>query len=119
MPTNTDHWCTGDIWTGERCFIRELVNDPQQPAASLARCRVTPGTLTQLHRLSVTEWYSVLSGSGEMYVEGQQMRVIGAGDTVHIAAGLTQQVRNSGDSDLIFDCLCMPRFTPECYQNAE
>ena len=58
-PPDAEHW------TSERCFIRELINRPDQPACSLARARVPAGTTTQLHRLSVREWYVVWSGCGD------------------------------------------------------
>ena len=109
----------GEVWTDERCFIRELINDPAQPAASLARCRVTRGTLTQKHALSVAEWYVVLSGSGTMHVGDAPPFAIAAGDVVTIPPNTSQQVRNSGDSDLEFECLCIPRFTADCYRSLE
>lgn len=110
---------SGEIWTDERCFIRELVNDPAQPAASLARCRVTSGTLTQKHALSVDEWYVIVAGSGTMYVGDAPPCAVAAGDVVAIPAHTSQQVLNSGDADLVFECLCIPRFTPDCYRSLE
>ena len=44
---------------------------------------------------------------------------IGFGDVVYIPAGVSQRVTNIGDEKLIFDCICLPRFTPECYENLE
>ena len=57
-----------EAWTGERCFITELVNDAEWPAFSLARCRVEPGVTTELHALSVLEFYVVERGSGRMRI---------------------------------------------------
>lgn len=108
-----------EFWTEERCFIRELVNDPAQPAASLAHCRVTPGVLTQRHRLSVQEWYVILHGEGLMQVGDTAPYRVAAGDTVTIPAGVAQQIRNTGHTDLTFHCLCMPRFSDDCYENLE
>ncbi|MEN7342539.1 MAG: cupin domain-containing protein [Pseudomonadota bacterium] len=108
-----------EYWTDERCFITEWVNDPRHPGASLARARVTPGTLTQNHALSVHEWYIIESGQGEMHLGGKPAFLVYAGDVVDIPAGTSQQIRNTGDIDLIFQCLCMPRFEPACYQSLE
>lgn len=107
------------IFTAERCFIRELVNSVQHPHASLAHCRVEPGVLTERHRLSVDEWYVLLSGRGEMSLGDATPFEVVAGDTLFIPAGTPQQIRNTGDDDLCFHCLCQPRFTPACYQGLE
>lgn len=109
----------GETWTGERCYIRELVNRPDQEACSLARARVPPGVTTQLHRLRVREWYVVLSGHGDMTVGRRAGIPVTVGDVIEIPAGAAQQIHNPGPGDLIFECLCIPRFTPECYESLE
>ena len=108
-----------EVLTGERCFITELMNDPAIPGVSLAQCRVPPGTTTQLHKLSVKEWYVIDKGNGLMEVGTKSPFEIGPGDTVAIPAGTSQRVTNTGDSDLLFQCVCIPRFTPECYESLE
>lgn len=109
----------GEVFTRERCHIRELLNDPAAPEVSLARCRVEPGVTTELHSLSVTEYYVVSAGEGSMEVGGAPAFPVGPGDSVHIAAGTTQRITNTGQSDLVFLCLCLPRFTPPCYSPRE
>ena len=109
----------GEHYTRERCYIRELVNDADHPGASLAHCRVAPGVLTERHALSVDEWYLVLSGRGEMHLGDAAPFEVAAGDTVVIPSGAAQQIRNTGQADLCFHCLCMPRFTPGCYTPLE
>jgi mannose-6-phosphate isomerase-like protein (cupin superfamily) len=105
--------------TRERCFIRELVNEADVPGASLAACRVEPGVTTELHRLSVAEWYLVRRGSGLMEVAGETPFEVGPGDVVPVPAGASQRICNTGREDLLFDCLCVPRFTPDCYEALE
>lgn len=105
--------------TRERCHIRELVNDAATPHASLAACRVRPGTTTELHRLSVAEWYAICEGTGLMEVGDDAPFAVAAGDVVTIPAGVAQRIRNTGRGDLVFHCLCVPRFTPECYRPVE
>lgn len=120
MATEPTHLSTvEEFYTEERCYITEWVNSGDQPEASLAQCRVAAGVETQLHRLSVTEWYIVRSGNGELRINGGEPLTIGTGDRVRIPAGASQQVLASGPSDLIFDCLCIPRFFPECYESLE
>ena len=31
--------------------------------------------------------------------------------------GSDQRITNTGDTDLVFLCICTPRFDPQCYQN--
>ena len=104
-----------ETWTSERCFIRERINSPAVPGFSLADTRVEPGTTTELHCLSVDEWYYITAGCGEMEVGGGPTQPVSAGDTVAIPAGVSQRISNTGDADLLFQCVCMPRFTPETY----
>ncbi len=108
-----------ETWTGEHCLITELMNDSAIPEASLAQCRVPSGTTTQLHKLSVKEWYVVGKGSGLMEIGTEAPFEIGPGDTIAIPAGTSQRVTNTGDSDLLFQCVCIPRFVPECYESLE
>ncbi len=110
---------TVETWTGERCHITEFVNDPETPEVSVARCRVEPGVTTQLHRLSVIEWYIVESGHGEMRIGDDPPRRLVSGDTAMIPEGIAQQITNSGSDDLVFLCVCVPRFTPDCYVSLE
>lgn len=108
-----------EFFTEERCYITELLNDPASPEASLAVARVEPGVTTQLHRLDgVSERYIVRKGEGVVEIEGIRQRVV-VGDQVVIPAGAAQRITNTGQGDLEFYCLCVPRFVPECYVNME
>ncbi len=105
--------------TRERCIITELINDAEIEDVSLALCRVEPGVTTELHALSVQEWYTIDRGEGRMHVGGRAPYAVGPGDVVHIPAGAAQQVTNTGNGDLLFKCICVPRFTPDCYTPLE
>lgn len=108
-----------EVWTEERCHVRERLNDPAVPQVSLADCRVEPGITTQLHRLSVDEWYVIEAGGGLMEVGDGEPFAVGPGDHVAIAAGRSQRITNTGTDDLRFLCICVPRFTPGCYESME
>lgn len=109
----------GEFWTGERCFIRELLNDAASPETSLAIARVEPGVTTQLHRLDgVRECYIVAKGEGLVEIDGATQELM-AGDSVVIEPGVAQRITNTGGGDLEFYCLCTPRFRPEAYINLE
>ncbi len=108
-----------EIWTNERCHIRELINTESIPDFSLADSRVEPGVVTELHSLSVKEWYYITQGTGLMEVDGGPQIEVGPGDTVEIPAGVSQRITNTGEDDLILQCVCLPRFMPECYESLE
>jgi mannose-6-phosphate isomerase-like protein (cupin superfamily) len=108
-----------EVLTRERCYIRERLNSPEVPEISVADSRVPPGVLTELHRLQVDEWYIISSGEGMMEVDRRAPVRVGPGDTVVIPCGVAQRIRNCGDSDLRFECICRPRFVPECYESLE
>jgi len=105
--------------TRERLHITERLNDPAAPALSLADARVEPGVTTQLHKLTVDEWYVIQLGSGLMELAGGASFTVGPGDTVIIPAGTSQRISNTGKGDLQFQCVCMPRFTLDCYEALE
>ena len=108
-----------EVWTSERCFIRELINIESIPEYSLAETRVEPGVVTELHSLSVREWYYIVQGIGLMEVGGGVPIEVAPGDTVEIPAGVSQRITNTGNVDLKFQCVCLPRFTVDCYRSLE
>ena len=109
----------GEFWTSERCYITEILNDERQPDVSVARCRVEPGVTTQLHALSVLEWYVIEAGRGRMRIGDAPAFDATPGDAFPIPAGTAQQITNTGDTDLLFLCVCVPRFTHVCYSSLE
>jgi mannose-6-phosphate isomerase-like protein (cupin superfamily) len=108
-----------EILTGERCYIRELLNDAAVPQVSLAETRVAPGMTTELHRLSVAEWYIIREGEGLMDLDDREPFAVRPGDIVAISPQVPQRITNTGSNDLRFLCLCLPAFRPECYESLE
>ena len=108
-----------EIWTSERCFISEWLNDPAYPELSIARCRVEPGATTQNHALSVHEVYVIEAGSGLMMLGDEPPFAVSAGSIVTIPKHIAQCIHNTGESDLTFLCVCTPRFSQECYTSLE
>ena len=103
------------FYTEERCTITELLNTERCENVSLAECRVIAGETTQLHALQIAERYVVQQGSGLMELDGSETFSIGPGDCVLIPAGCAQRVCNTGVEDLVFFCVCTPRFLPSHY----
>ena len=108
-----------ETWTSERCFIAEIVNEPEWPEFSLARCRVEAGVTTQLHALDVHEFYVIERGTGRMAVGEEPPADVGPGDVVTIPKYASQRITNTGTGDLVFLCICAPRFWQECYTSLE
>lgn len=110
---------TAEFYTQERCYISELLNDAQEPALSVARARVEPGVQTQLHRLLVDERYIIEQGEGVLELGEAQTILVAAGDSALIPAGCAQRIKNTGECDLLFLCVCSPRFLSEHYDDLE
>jgi len=111
---------SAEYYTPERCHILELSNSVADPAASVARARVEPGVATRWHRVDGTvERYVILAGSGDAEIGDEPPRAVAPGDVVVIPAGCRQRIRNTGESDLVFLCICTPRFEWEHYTDLE
>ena len=109
----------GEAWTGERCYIKELLNDDKSPEVSLAVARVKPGVRTQLHSLTgIEEVYVVRAGRGVIEIDGVEQE-LAAGDQAIVPPSVAQRITNTGSDDLCCYCLCRPRFRPECYVDLE
>lgn len=108
-----------EVLTDERCYIRELLNDPRVPETSLARARVDAGVTTKWHRVRVHEWYVITEGHGRMWVGGRPPFDVGPGDSVSIPPGTPQRIENTGAGALVFHCVCQPRFRDAVYESLE
>jgi mannose-6-phosphate isomerase-like protein (cupin superfamily) len=109
-----------ELFTPERCYILEMSNSEADPGVSIARARVEPGITTALHRLeAVEERYIVLEGVGRMEVGDLEPVDVEPGAVVLVPAGTRQRITNTGDRDLIFLCVCTPRFYPGSYEDIE
>ena len=111
---------SSEYWTDERCFILELSNDGGDPAVSVARARVTPGVTTKRHRVAGTaERYVILQGTGEARIGDREPQAVVPGSVVRIPAGVEQSIANTGTDDLVFLCICTPRFEWPNYESLE
>ena len=109
-----------EYYTDERCFIRELLDNEQDPGLSFALARVEPGVTTALHSLRGTsERYVVISGRGSVEVGTLPPTAVGPGDLVLKPPDTPQRITNDGSEDLVFCCVCAPGFTPRVYVDLE
>ena len=106
-----------EFFTPERCFIAENYSSN---GISIARARVKPAVTTLTHHLAgVDEIYLVTSGKGKVTVGDLEPTEVGVGDVIVILAGTSQKIANIGETDLVFYCICTPRFTADCYCDEE
>ena len=106
-----------DYSTSERCFV---IENYCNESVSIARARVEPGDTTVAHHLKgIAEIYIISRGKGKVKVGNLPPTEVITGDLVVIPAGVSQKITNTGKTDLIFHCICNPRFTPDCYCNEE
>ena len=109
-----------EFYTDERCCIVEIHNREEDEGCSIVRARVAPGVTTQLHSLRGTdERYVILEGEGLVQVGDAAPAQVRPLDVVAIAAGTPQRITNVGTADLVFLCVCTPRFRKETYLNLE
>ncbi|MGI9263715.1 MAG: cupin domain-containing protein [Gammaproteobacteria bacterium] len=113
------HPCpTDEFPSAENVHILETWNTAQDKNASIARARLEPGMETENHLLkTTTERYLVHSGEGEVRIGEMVPRRVVAGDVVFIPPGVPQSIRNTGSVDLVFYCICTPRFQAGDYQS--
>lgn len=102
--------------TKDGSTIREILAPRNSVIArqSLAEARLAPGAQTEAHRHPNTEEiYYILSGEGVMRIAGEEPRTVGPGDGIAIPPGTPHQIRNTGTTDLVFLCCCVPAYTHE------
>jgi mannose-6-phosphate isomerase-like protein (cupin superfamily) len=103
--------------TAERCYIVETYNSSADESLSIARARVAPGVTTGWHTVEGTvERYVIVEGRGRVEAGGFTASEVGCGDIVVIPAGMRQRIANIGNCDLIFYCVCTPRFQSHNYR---
>lgn len=110
---------SAEYLTPERCHIIEIMNQPGIDF-SIARARVEPGTFTALHAVKGTiEAYYILEGNGLVQSGDGLQKNVGPGDVVLFPADVPQTIKNTGNTDLLFLCVCIPRFQNDAYVNLE
>ncbi len=103
--------------TPEHCYVAENYTCPD---VSIARATVKPGVTTLSHHLKgVQEIYLITSGQGKVTVGNLEPTDVAVGDVVVIPPQTSQKIVNTGKTDLVFYCICSPRFTEQCYVNEE
>ncbi len=118
---NVEHFSAHtEFSTDERCYITELHNTDADKGCSIARARVEPGVTTRLHMVKGTiEHYVILEGVAEVKVGDATPVEVQPLDVVNIPAGTEQCITNTGEGDLVFLCICTPRFRQQNYADLD
>lgn len=100
---------------GDGTLLRELLHPSKQPLDlrySLAHAILPVGKTSLPHALKTSEVYYILSGTGDMHINGESQPV-NPGDAVYIPPHAKQYIRNSGDEPLVFICIVDPAWQLE------
>ncbi len=100
---------------GDGTQLRELLHPDKQPIAlrySLAHAIVPVGQTSTPHSLTTSEVYYILTGQGEMHIDGETA-IVQPGDAVYIPPNARQFIQNTGSEPLIFICIVDPAWRQE------
>lgn len=108
-----------EFYIDEGCHIIEILNNSAHPDISISQARVEPNSTTELHFLNDTiEIYYILSGQGIAYI-GEDQIPVKKGDLIHIPKNMNQFISNNTKSELVFLCICTPRWKEEIYKTPD
>jgi mannose-6-phosphate isomerase-like protein (cupin superfamily) len=100
---------------GDSTNLREVLhpaNDRVGLCYSLAHAYVRPGESSLPHRLTGSEVYYILEGTGVIHVNGETSDVH-AGCAIYVPPHATQHIQNTGATDLKFLCIVDPAWRAE------
>jgi mannose-6-phosphate isomerase-like protein (cupin superfamily) len=107
------------VLTPERCYVAENYSS-KDGKVSIAVAIVKPGVTTAAHHLEgIEEIYIITQGTGIIDIKGLESTKVTVGDVIVIPNGTSQRIKNVGNGDLVFYCVCTPKFTQEQYFNDE
>ena len=105
--------------TPERCYVAENYSS-KDGQVSIAIATVKPGVTTVAHHLEgIEEIYIITQGTGIIDIKGMEPTQVTVGDVIIIPTGVSQCIKNIDSIDLVFYCVCTPKFTQEQYFNDE
>jgi mannose-6-phosphate isomerase-like protein (cupin superfamily) len=104
-----------EFMAGDGTQLRELLHPDKQAVDlrySLAHAILPAGESSTLHSLATSEVYYIISGIGEMHVDGEN-QLVEAGDAVYIPPNAKQFICNCGTEPLVFICIVDPAWRKE------
>lgn len=105
-----------EVIAGDSTRLRELLHPDRDyqfhGRYSLAHALVPPEGASLKHKLKSDEVYFILSGQGEMHVDGETADVE-VGDAIEVPPNSLQWIENTADVDLVFLCAVDPAWRRE------
>lgn len=104
-----------EFTAGDGTLLRELLHPDKQSVElrySLAHAIVPPGQTSIPHALTTSEVYYILSGQGDMSIDGETRRVE-PGDAIYIPPNARQYIHNDSEEPLVFICIVDPAWRKE------
>ncbi|MCG3777865.1 MAG: Oxalate-binding protein [Nitrospira sp.] len=104
-----------EFLAGDHTVLRELLHPTKQPLAlgySLAQGTLAPGARSKWHRLTSSEVYYIIAGSGRLSVDDSVV-LVGPGSVIYVPPGGKQSLENSGSTTIEFLCLVDPAWRLE------
>ncbi|MEM2899561.1 MAG: cupin domain-containing protein [Thermoplasmata archaeon] len=101
--------------TKDKSIIREIISprNSRIERMSLAEARLSAGCETEEHYHATSEEiYYILEGKGLMRVGKSRFRVE-KGDGIVLRPGVYHKIKNTGNGELVFLCICSPMYTHE------
>lgn len=101
----------GEYFTAvDGCKITELFGIPSNSLQEVSLAyAVLPSGETDEHKHNFLEIYTLVNGKGIMQIDGEK-KEISHGESVLIGKGQSHSIKNIGDTDLCFYCICVPAF---------
>jgi mannose-6-phosphate isomerase-like protein (cupin superfamily) len=99
----------------DKAMVRELVSPRNSSikSQSIAEVRIPSGESVLEHFHEKTEEvYYILSGRGQMYVDGET-ETVGSGDAIIILPGQRHKIANNCEEDLVMLVVCSPSYSDE------
>lgn len=100
---------------GDGTQLREMLHPDKQAIDlrySLAHATLPAGQISSLHSLTTSEVYYIISGIGEMHIDGEN-QFVEVGDTIYIPPNAQQFIYNCGTDPLVFICIVDPAWRKE------
>ena len=99
----------------DEAVVRELVSPRNSSLKnqSIAEVIIPIGmTIREHYHKKTEEVYYIISGKGEMYIDGET-EIVGKGDSIVILPEQKHKITSIGDEDLIMFVTCSPSYTDE------
>ena len=104
------------ITAADGTCLRELIHPDREYSFrgrySLAHAILPAGKRSAKHRLESDELYYIISGKGNMHIDGEEAEV-SSGDAVEIPPGSVQWLENNTAEAVEFLCIVDPAWQPE------